>query len=87
MTTRHTPGPCKCYVHVDKDPSRSRIVHCPLHEAAPRMLELIASMNHMGGDESGGYCICPRQDGSAPDDEHSTGCADARALLREVEGA
>jgi hypothetical protein len=32
---------CKCYVYVDTDPKKTRIVHCPLHEAAPTMLEAL----------------------------------------------
>ena len=52
--------------------------------AYPRLVEVLRSMNHMGGDERGGYCICPRNDGSAPDDKHASGCADIRALLREL---
>jgi hypothetical protein len=32
---------CKCYVYVDPDPKKTRIVHCPLYEAAPTMLEAL----------------------------------------------
>jgi hypothetical protein len=32
---------CKCYVYVDPDPKKTRIVHCPIHEAAPAMLEAL----------------------------------------------
>lgn len=42
-------------------------------------------MNHMGGDDRGGYCICPCADGSAPDKKHSSGCVDARAALAKAE--
>lgn len=54
----------------------------PLLAAAPDLCRALSQMNHMGGDERGGYCICPKKDGSAPDDQHSSGCADARAALR-----
>jgi hypothetical protein len=53
------------------------------HDALVRALR---QLNHMGGDDRGGYCICPRQDGSAADDQHSSGCADARAALNLAEG-
>ena len=65
--------------------SRYSIDWCPLHAKAEEMRELLASMNHMGGDERGGYCICPINDGSAPDVKHATICAEARALLAELE--
>jgi len=45
------------------------------------LIALVQSMNHMGGDERGGYCICPLNNGAAPDHKHASGCADARALL------
>ena len=55
--------------------------------AAPELLSLVVSMNHMGGDERGGYCICPRNDGSSPDEMHATICVDARATIaRATEG-
>lgn len=49
-----------------------------------RLVALLTAMNHMAGDERGGYCICPLNDGSAPDQRHASHCADARALLAEV---
>jgi hypothetical protein len=52
--------------------------------AYPKLVTVLRTMNHMGGDERGGYCICPRNDGSAPDSKHSSGCAGVRALLREL---
>ena len=52
--------------------------------AYPRLVALVQMMNHMGGDERGGYCICPLNDGSAPDSRHASGCADARALLHDL---
>jgi len=52
--------------------------------AAPDLLAALTGLNHMGGDERGGYCICPRKDGSAPDAQHSTACADARAALAKA---
>lgn len=54
--------------------------------AAPELLEALKGMNHMGGDERGGYCICPRQDGSAPDERHATICVDARKAIAKAEG-
>lgn len=46
-----------------------------------RAMKVLEAMNHMGGDERGGYCICPLNDGSAPDHKHATICADARRAL------
>jgi len=54
--------------------------------AAPELYAALKYMNHMGGDERGGYCICPLQDGSAPNNKHATVCADARAAIAKVEG-
>ena len=53
---------------------------------APEMYKVLAQMNHMGGDDRGGYCICPRGDGSALDEEHATCCKDARQLLARLDG-
>lgn len=52
--------------------------------AAPKLLATLEGLNHMGGDDRGGYCICPARDGSAPDARHSTSCADARAAIRQA---
>lgn len=30
---------CLCYVHIDTDPAKTRIVHCPLHAAAQDLLD------------------------------------------------
>ena len=49
--------------------------------AAPKLLEALVWMNHMGGDARGGYCICPRNNGSAPDEKHATFCVDARRAI------
>ena len=54
--------------------------------AAPAMLRVLSAMNHMGGDDRGGYCICPRNDGSAHDGEHSTCCMDARRAIAKALG-
>lgn len=56
-----------------------------LMAASKELYAALKSMNHMGGDPRGGYCICPRHDGSRPDIEHSTACADARQAIRKVE--
>ena len=56
----------------------------PRVKAYPRLVEMLRTMNHMCGDHRGGYCICPRNDGSAPDEKHASGCADVRSLLREL---
>lgn len=45
------------------------------------LVDALAVLNHMGGDDRRGYCICPRKDGSAPDSKHATDCASARAAL------
>jgi hypothetical protein len=56
--------------------------------AAPLLLAVLISMNHMGGDDRGGYCICPLNDGSAPNHKHATVCADARtAIAKAITGA
>jgi len=54
--------------------------------AAPELLAALEQLNHMGGDERGGYCICAMNDGSAPDRKHSSGCADARAAIAKARG-
>jgi len=54
--------------------------------AAPELLEALKGLNHMGGDERGGYCICPLKDGSAPDAKHATSCANARQVIAKAEG-
>lgn len=54
--------------------------------AAPELFNVLKYMNHMGGDERGGYCICPLNNGSAPDKKHSTSCADARKVIARIEG-
>jgi hypothetical protein len=51
------------------------------------MLYALVGMNHMGGDDRGGYCICPLHDGSAPDEKHATSCADARIAIRKAGAA
>ena len=58
----------------------------PLIAAAPKLLKVLQAMNHMGGDVRGGYCICPLHDGSAPDEQHASVCADARAVIRKTTG-
>ena len=54
--------------------------------AAPFLLQTLEGLNHMGGDERGGYCICPKKDGSAPDEQHATTCSDARKAIRQAKG-
>lgn len=54
--------------------------------AAPNLFKALKYMNHMGGDERGGYCICPCKDGSAPDHRHATVCANARQAIAKAEG-
>jgi len=62
---------------------------CPLHKAAPQMVEALR-LNLEHTDESGRpfYCLCPRYDTLKydsrrdHDDDHATGCHDARAALR-----
>lgn len=53
--------------------------------AAPEMLSALTGMNHMGGDEKGGYCICPLKDGSAPNEKHSSSCSAARQAIEKAE--
>lgn len=54
--------------------------------AAPELLAALSGLNHRGGDDQGGYCICPRKNGNAPNAEHSTGCANARAAIAKAVG-
>lgn len=54
--------------------------------AAPFLLATLEGLNHMGGDDRGGYCICPKKDGSAPDHQHATSCSDARKAIRCARG-
>lgn len=54
--------------------------------AAPDLLHALIGMNHMGGDERGGYCICPLNDGSKPDERHATVCSDARKAIAKATG-
>ncbi len=49
------------------------------------LLTALKNLNHMGGDERGGYCICPRNNGSAPNEKHATSCADARNAIANAE--
>lgn len=56
----------------------------PLFAAAPGMLKALQALNQMGGDERGGYCVCPLNDGSAPDERHATACAMARAAIAKA---
>lgn len=54
--------------------------------AAKDLFLAMKALNHMGGDERGGYCICPLNDGSAEDERHATCCAGARKALVKAEG-
>ena len=65
-------------------PAKEQTRNIHLAASAPRLLAALEGMNHMGGDDRGGYCICPLADGSRPDDEHSTTCDMARAAIREA---
>lgn len=49
------------------------------------LLAALKNLNHMGGDERGGYCICPCGDGSAPDEKHATSCANARNAIAKAQ--
>ncbi len=55
--------------------------------AAPDLLAALEEMNHMGGDDRGGYCICPLKDGSASDRDHATVCKDARQAIAKATAA
>ncbi|KKN68469.1 hypothetical protein LCGC14_0451050 [marine sediment metagenome] len=57
----------------------------PLLAAALDLFAALKYMNHMGGDDRGGYCICPLKDGSAPDHKHATVCKDARQAVAKAE--
>lgn len=67
-------------------PKDEGMANARLIAAAPELYEALKQMNHMCGDERGGYCICPRNDGSATDNEHATFCVDARAAIAKAEG-
>ena len=66
----------------DRDAERE--ANAALIAAAPDLYNALLYLNHMGGDDRGGYCICPKHDGSAPDEQHATSCADARKALRKA---
>lgn len=71
----------------DCDISNSgELLLCPLHKSAPELLAVLQNMNHMGGDERGGYCICPLNDGSAPLSKHATICQDAQKAIKKSNG-
>ena len=70
---------CGCVNHFS-----GQVTHCALHRAAPDLLAAMQGLNHMGGDERGGWCVCAWHDGSAPDEQHSTACADGRAAIRKA---
>lgn len=55
-----------------------------LKEINAELLKALEGLNHMGGDERGGYCICPVNDGSASPARHSTACRDARAAINKA---
>jgi len=57
-----------------------------MRKAAPLLLAALQGLNHMGGDDRGGYCICPCNDGSAPSHKHSTACRDARIAIAAATG-
>jgi hypothetical protein len=63
------------------------LANARLIAAAPDLLRALQAMNHMGGDERGGYCICPLKDGSAPNERHASVCADARAAIAKITGS
>lgn len=52
--------------------------------ASKEMYLALMGMNHMGGDDRGGYCICPLNNGNAPHAKHSTGCQIARYALAKA---
>jgi len=86
----HWSGFDSSYFHVDAPANAGFIVdacnqHDRLKAQVAILLEVLKEINHMGGDERGGYCICPLNDGSAPDHKHSSSCADARAVIATVE--
>ena len=78
-------SPADAFARVPSANENSR-ANARLIAAAPDLLAALRILNHMGGDERGGYCICPRSDGSAPNEKHSTGCAMARAAISKAEG-
>jgi len=73
-------------IHDDQSNASDASADARLIVAAPVLYEALKYMNHMGGDERGGYCICPLRDGSAPDHKHASSCMAARQALAKVEG-
>lgn len=72
-------GACKSY---EKDIQALRTEVAALRDRIRELEMYVASINHMGGDERGGYCICPKNNGAAPDERHATVCAEAREIVR-----
>jgi hypothetical protein len=72
-----------CGIHQGED----IVTLCPLHAAALELLEHLKAMNHMGGadPDKAGYCICPVNNGQAPDHKHATVCSEARRLIAKAE--
>lgn len=75
---------CEMLIAECCDPTADHYALKPVLGAGPEMLEVLQSMNHMGGDDRGGYCICPLQDGSAPEHKHASICSDARSAIAKA---
>ncbi len=70
---------CTCYIHVSSEPTETRIVFCPLHDAAPDMLAYIKlTMPQACGFSQGAARALAHAD---------CHCAwhDAEALLKRIE--
>ena len=65
---------CACQTHYFPEPRKWAIYHCPLHAAAPEMLELLAVLACVA-DNDGPLAAVYRGE-----------CEKARALLAQIEG-
>jgi hypothetical protein len=77
------PGSRNNYVIADDIQSEAE---ARLIAAAPELLNALRNTN-LDTDHEGYFCNCPLKDGTRPNQEHSTGCIDARAVIEKAVNA